>query len=292
MSSKMKRIIIIFIIIIAILVCSLSTYAIYAKDSIYNYYLESKGFYLTSDSLGNDLLNTNTLWDGNSIHLSVNNYTSNNNITDYDIRYTLSCELLDNVTGTCTFNGTNNSSLNLTLSHNESCFNNLDQVDVSNLNKTDCELGGYTWVNNKVNQDVYFNLNIDNSITDVRVKITLRATSPYQKILTGIYRLHKAELNTGSLTKSINPNNLYNDLIITNSYNTDKCVRVTFDSSKRVLDDHINIASSLSDSNNYINDFKVLVPGLSNKKISLYNKQNILNDDYNDIDIEESTGCV
>ena len=179
-----KKLIIMFS-FIGVGVCFLVTsLARYCSSSVWNYYLESHGFYFSSDFLGNDKRNVNTLWDGNSVHFNLKNNSNNSLITDYDIRYTITCEVLSDIPAVCKLNGTQNSSLNGVLSHNSRCVNNVDQVDVSSLTKTECELGGYDWQVLAVNQDVYFDVEAteDYDIQNVEVELLLVVLVHIEKV--------------------------------------------------------------------------------------------------------------
>ena len=234
-----KKILIILIILTLCTFSYLTSFARYSSNYVWNYYLESHGFYLTSDSLGLDKKNINTLWDGSSIQVVVKNYSNNNLITDYDIRYDVTCEVLNNDPYICKLNDTESSSLSLVLSSNSRCINNtLDEVDVSSYGKTECEINGYEWQNLAVNQNINFNVYAANGgeVNNASVKITVRSTSPYRKTMTGIYNLFKNAQNTGEIIKQIYDNELYDELVITNSYDIRKCVLVSFDTTTRVVE--------------------------------------------------------
>ena len=293
---KSKKKILIVLILIAILGFShLKSFARYGSNYVWNYYLESHGFYLNSDSLGLDKKNTNTLWDGTSVHFGVKNYSNNDLITDYDIRYTVTCEVLNNDPYTCKLNGTQNSTLNLVLSSNSRCVNETnDEVNVSEYSKSDCELGGYIWRNLAVNQDVYFDVIGNNGVevNNARIKITVNSTSPYRKTITGIFNLFKNTQSTGEIIKQIYDNNLYDELVITNSYDIRKCVEVSFNTDTRTVEKDSDMINPVVDSDGYIESFKILIDGKSDKVFKFYNKDFGSNYSIDDFTVVESNGCV
>ena len=295
MKSK-KKIIILILIISAILGFShLKSFARYGSNYVWNYYLESHGFYLNSDSLGMDKKNTDTLWDGSSVHLGVKNFSNNDLITDYDIKYTVTCEVLNNDPYTCKINGTNSSTLNLTLSSNSHCVNETeDLTDVSEFGKSDCEIGGYSWKNFAVTQDVYFDVVANNSgeVNNAIVKITVSSTSPYRKTITGIFNLFKNTQSTGEIIKQIYDNELYDELVITNTYDIRKCVEVSFNTSTRIIEKTQDMINPIADSNGYIESFKILLDGKSDKVFKFYNKDYSTNYTTDDFTVIESNGCV
>ena len=293
---KSKKKILIVLILIAILGFShLKSFARYGSNYVWNYYLESHGFYLNSDSLGLDKKNTNTLWDGTSVHFGVKNYSNNDLITDYDIRYTVTCEVLNNDPYTCKLNGTQNSTLNLVLSSNSRCVNETnDEVNVSEYSKSDCELGGYIWRNLAVNQDVYFDVIGNNGVevNNARIKITVNSTSPYRKTITGIFNLFKNTQSTGEIIKQIYDNNLYDELVITNSYDIRKCVEVSFNTDTRTVEKDSDMINPVVDSDGYIESFKILIDGKNDKVFKFYNKDFGSNYSIDDFTVVESNGCV
>ena len=289
-----KKLIILILVVSAILGFShLTSLARYGSNYVWNYYLESHGFYLNSDTLGLDKKNTDTLWDGSSVHFGVKNYSNNDLITDYDIRYTVTCEVLNNDPYTCKLNGTENSTLNLTLSSNAHCVNETgDSIDVSEYSKSDCEIGGYSWQTLAVTQDVYFDV-VANSgeVNNARVKITVSSTSPYRKTITGTYNLFKNAQSTGEIIKQIYDNELYDELVITNSYDIRKCVLVSFNTSSRTVEKNTDMINPIADQDGYIESFKILLNGKESKVIKFYNKDFSTNYNVDDFTVVESSGC-
>lgn len=288
-----KKILIILGLVALVSTVLISSFARYGFNHVWNYYLESRGFYLTSDYLGNNKKNINTLWDGGSVHLNINNYANNNLITDFDIRYDITCTVLNNDPYVCRINGTNNSKVSMTLSSNSRCVNNIDSEDVSLLGKSECEMGGYEWNNLAVSQDVYFDVSTlnESDINTANIRITVESTSPYKKTMNGTFSLFRNNQIEGEITKQIDDNELYDDLIITNSYNIRKCVLVSFDSSTRSVNKENNFISPTVDNDGYINSFKIIIDSKANKKIRFYNKDLSINYNIDDFTISESSGC-
>ena len=284
--KKRYKIILIVVLIGFCLGLFLTTLARYSSSNVWNYYLESQGFYFSSDNLSNDQVNVDTFWDGSSVHFNLKNFSNNNLITSKDISYQVSCEVIDSDIP-CTLNGTESSTVNGVLSKSSRCVNEIDQIDVSSMNKTECEVAGYTWENISVTNDLYFDIDSD-EITDVSVLITVNSTSPFRKTMTGVFNLSKSEVVTGNIDYNVNHYDSFDELIISNSYDTGKCISVSFDSSKRIVDitNDMNIISS--DNNGYVNSFSFGVGSMSNDKIVFYNKTGL---DFNDIVVSETDEC-
>lgn len=284
--KKRYKIILIVVLIGFCLGLFLTTLARYSSSNVWNYYLESQGFYFSSDNLSNDQVNVDTFWDGSSVHFNVKNFSNNNLISSKDISYQVSCDVIDSDIP-CTLNGTESSTVNGVLSKSSRCVNEIDQIDVSSMNKTECEVAGYTWENVSVTNDLYFDIDSD-EITDVSVLITVNSTSPFRKTMTGVFNLSKSEVVTGNIDYNVNHYNSFDELIISNSHDTGKCISVSFDSSKRIVDitNDMNIISS--DNNGYVNSFSFGVGSMSNEKIIFYNKTGL---DFNDIVVGETDEC-
>ena len=291
MSTK-KKLIVVFCLFSVGMFFYLTSLARYSSSSVWNYYLESHGFYFSSDFLGNDKKNVDTLWDGNSVHFNIKNSSNDSLITDYDIRYSVNCEVLSDIPVTCKLNGTNNSSFNGVLSSNSRCINDIDETDVSSFNKTECEIKGYSFENLAVNQDIYFDIVPQDGfeLNNVDVKITVSSVSPYKKSISGVFSLFKNSRDLGSITKSIIDSVDYDDLVLTNSYDSKKCVNVRFDSSKRIVDYDDSMSNIILDDSGYIKEFNVSIDGMSNRKIKFFNRDFSYNYSVDDFIVDES-GC-
>ena len=291
MSTK-KKLMIVFFFFFVFMSFYLTSLARYKSSSVWNYYLESHGFYFSSDFLGNDVKNVDTLWDGNSVHFNLKNSINDSLITEYDIRYNVTCEVLSDIPATCNLNGTNNSTFTGVLSSNARCINDIDDTDVSSFSKTECEIKGYSWQNLVANQDIYFDIvpTQGYELNNVDVSIVVNSVSPYKKSISGTFSLFKNSRDLGSITKSINDYEDFDDLILTNSYDTRKCVNVKFDSSKRIVDFDDSMSNTFIDASGYIKEFNISIDGMSNKKIRFFNKDFSYNYSSDDFIIDE-TGC-
>ena len=234
---KKKNILILCGILVGIVLLNYAyTYAKYVANSTWNYYLQSKEFFFSSDSLDSEgFKNVNTTWDGNKTTFNIKNSISLDKITDYDIKYDVSCEVLQGDGAKCLMNGTGTNTFSGTLSSNQMCINKTDDnVDVSNYNKSKCEIDGYTWSKIEATKELYFE--IDKNIDDVVVLVTLKTKEPYSKTITGTFTLHKGTKEIEKLVKSYESFTNYDILTIKNLYQTSKCVDIKFDSTKFRID--------------------------------------------------------
>ncbi len=275
------------------------SYAKYVSNSIVDYYLKSKGFYFSSDYLGsNNVQNVNNLWEGDSVHFNIKNNLNDIVITDYDIDYTVTCEVSgeEATYTTCGLNGTQDITQTGTLSSFQTCVNNTeDQVDVSSFNKTTCELNGYTWENQIANKDLYFDVILTDenySITDLTVNITVSSTNPYQKTLSGAFVLHKKISEEDKLTMTYNNYDNYDRLVVANSYSVNKCIKITWDSSKLLIDANYNDFSAYEvDIDNYLKAITFNIDSKSSVNYVFYKRYFNEIYDVGDFVLQESTGC-
>ena len=201
------------------------TFAKYVSNSVWDYYLKSRGFYFSSDYLGTSTINNyNTLWDGGSVPFNIRNNLNDSVITDYDIDYRITCSVEGEAAtyAECHMNGTTTHTQDGVLSSFQVCINNTDdEIDVSLFNKTNCELGGYDWTNQIAIKDLYFDVVLTDEqyeLTDVTVNVTATSTAPYSKILRGNFVLHKSNVEEGRIALNFKNYADYNRLTISNSY--------------------------------------------------------------------------
>ena len=282
--KKKKKIIIIILLLCSCFLFSITTFARYSFSNVWNYFLESQKFYFTSDNLSNNQINTDTFWDGNSVHFNLKNYSNNDLISDNNISYQVECEVIDG-DEECELNGTGRSLVTGVLSKSEGCVNEEDLEDVSSLNKTECETSGYTWEKSLVSNDLYFDITSDNEISDVSVRITATSISPFRKSMTGVFNLNKSDASTGHIEFRVNHYDVYDELVVSNTYNSQKSVSVSFDSTKRIVDVTNNMTILTTDNNSYVNSYSFSINGMTNEKFIFYSKDYLTI--FNDIIVRE-----
>lgn len=301
MKNKKKHIILILILLVtSIAVIYGITSAKYISNSIWNYYLKSKGFYFSSEQLSSSTViqNADSQWDGGSVNFNINNSLNQDVITDYDISYTASCTVTGDAAtyAECRMNGNASNTQDGVLSSLQACSNTTgDQVDVSSFNKTNCELGGYDWINQIVTKNLYFDVVLTDTnyeINDVVVNVIVTTTSPYSKTLSGDFKLHKAEAKGNNVTLSYKNYSNYDRLIVSNPSSNTKCVKVTWDASKLIIDaDSSKYSSAVTDTNNYINEVKFNINAKDSLSYIFYSKSFSTTYDVNEFTLEESSGC-
>ena len=272
------------------------TYAKYVSNAVLNYYLTTKGFYFNSEELDTlEKNNIDTSWDGESVYFSLTNSANNTLATEYDIKYKVTCSIEeeDNKTKECYLNGTEKNTMTATLSTNAGCKNNTkDKVDTSSYNEIKCIEDGYTWESKPSISQVYFDV-VDtegNEVDTATVVITAEAIAPYKKELTGKFILNKDTSEVGSLSVNYESKNYYENVIITNSYNEDKCVKLTWDASNLVIDLKEEIQANV-DQNNYINELIFKLEKKNSRNFTFYKTEQ--NKKYSELDfvLVESDEC-
>ncbi len=301
MKNKKKHI----ILILALLVSSLAviygiTSAKYISNSVWNYYLKSKGFYFSSEQLSSSSVvkNVDSQWDGGSVNFNIKNNLNQTVITDYNIGYTASCTVTGDAAAyaECRMNGTASNTQDGVLSSLQACSNTTgDEVDVSSFDKTNCELNGYDWINQIVTKNLYFDVVLTNTnyeITDVVVNVTVTSTSPYSKTLSGDFTLHKAASKGDDVTLSYKNYSNYDRLIVSNPSSSIKCVKVTWDTSKLIINaDSSQYSSAATDLNNYINEIKFNINAKDSLSYIFYSKSFSTTYTVSEFTVEETEGC-
>lgn len=299
MSKDKKYMFLAILILVGILIVVNSfSYAKYVSNSVWNYYLRAKGFYFTSDDLGDSTIsNINNSWDGSSVHFNIRNNLNKEVMTTYDINYHTVCTITgdESEIASCHLNGTTSNEYDGILSSLDGCSNNTnDEVDVSSYDKNTCESSGYIWEKQIGVKDMYFDVVSNNGeeISDVTVNIVVTSTSPYSKTLSGEFKLHKSIIDDGKIVTNYKSNDGYGRLTISNSYLSDKCVNVSFDSSTLRSDIDINkISGYSSDIDGYLSDFNISVPSKDSLNIIFYEMDSNIVYSQSDFVVTESTGC-
>ena len=249
------------------------TYAKYVYKEAHNYYLQSKGFYFTSDYLDINLKQTvNNYWDGNKVYFNIKNNINENIITDYDINYKVKCTTNDDAL-TCNLNGTGKNEIEGQLKLNAVCVNNTsDGVDTSSFTSYECSSGGYTWNNKVVSNDIYFEIEGDN-ISRVNVNLEISSINPYKKTLIGKFILNKVSVSN-DIDINYNDYDDYGILSIRNNSNLKKCVSVSYSTDNLVIDDYSNVLSYTSNNNGYIDSFKLGIESNNSLNYKFYKRNN------------------
>lgn len=268
----------------------------YVSNSVWNYYLKSKGFYFTSEDLSTSgIKSVNNVWTGESIYFNIKNSLNSSVASEIDISYTASCLIkTEGVYGNCYMNGSGSSSYNGTLSSYQRCVNNTGNgTDVSGLSKTDCELGGYDYITEEASSDLYFDIvGLSNEVTDLTVSVTVTSTSPYQKTLKGDFVLHKVAGDDEDISYTVSSKNDYYNLVVTNSYGMNKCVNISWDSTKIYADINIdNIDTYLTDDDGYLKSIKKQIEGKNSISFKYRNKDNEYSITSDSFEITELDSC-
>lgn len=259
-----------FGIILLVILTKGITYAKYVSDAAFNYYLGSKGFYFESDDLSSTQNKiTDTSWDGEKVTFNIKNSSNKYIASESDISYEITCSIEEeNTTKECFLNGTDSNKITAKLSSSLGCLNETnDEVDTSSYTEENCS--EYTWTYLPTSSDHYFEV-VDkegNEINNATVVITAKSTEPYEKTISAKYILTKDSSDIGSLSLKYETKTNYENVIITNSYNEDKCLKLTWNADDLLIDE---------DSNDYIS-YKTNDASYINEIIFKVSKKNSMN---------------
>ena len=272
------------------------TFAKYASNSVLNYYLNSKGFYFDSDDLSSSTKkNTDTSWNGNSVNFTLSNSANETLSTEYDIKYKVTCTLEEeNTSKVCYLNGTNSNTVEATLSTTAGCSNYTDDgVDTSAYEETLCKEKNYTWESKPTIANLYFDV-VDtkgNDVDTATVLITATSTSPYEKTLSAKYILNKDKNELGTLALTYESKTNYENIIVTNSYNEDKCLKLTWNPENLVIDLDDETIKKNKDENNYINEIIFNLEKKNSRNFIYYKTDNTKTYSEEDFTLVETTEC-
>lgn len=294
MKEKGKKITIVLLLLLTVIAATTLTFGKYIYNSVWNYYLKSKGFYFESDLLEINKKNNSLLkWNGSDIYFTLKNSLNNELISEYDISYKLTCIVLGDEANyiDCVINGTNSNTFNGSLSNVASCVNNVDSEDVSSLTKVDCELNGYTWHDEVTIKNNYFNLVLKDeskNIDEVSVKIIAESIKPYNKTLVGIFNINKIDSENTELETYYQSFSEHDELSITNKSTSDKCMQLSFGSSNYLFDlDETEVENYSTDSDGKINKINVKIEKSSSVIYKFYKINDGKQYSINDFTIEE-----
>lgn len=295
--NKKKILFIIFIFIGIIGINTTFTYSKYVANNIYNYFLNSKQFYFSSDSLDKEgMKNVNTTWDGSDIVLKLQNAISENQVTEYDIKYTAKCEVEGKKDVQCVFTEFESDTFDGTLSSYQKCTNDTDDgVDVTSYNKTKCELGKYEWSNEIASKDIAFNIipeNEDDEVDDVTVSVTITSTEPYKKTIKGTFYVHKGEVVKEEILTYYDSYLNYDVLTISNLMATSSCQKISFDPSIYRIDGNVQDYETYTTNNDgYIDSITLKLPSSKDIALKFYKTKFEEIYDVTNFTLEESNVC-
>ena len=271
------------------------SFAKYVSNSVWNYYLGTKGFYFSSEQLDtNKITNVNNNWNYDSTYFTLKNSENDFLITDYDIEYTVKCTIQNDASNysKCTLNGTNSNTFTGVISTSNVCKNNINEI--SSYSEEDCELNGYEWSAQENYKDLYFDIvkTGEQDINYVSVLIEVTTTSPYSKTISGEFNLSNVPIQESGLGISYKEFDNYSRVIISNSYDENKCVKLNWNPDNLRIDEiNEQISSYQTNTNGFINEIKFNI----NKKDSIsyifYKTDFSKKYDYQEFSLIESNEC-
>ncbi|MDD4407500.1 MAG: hypothetical protein PHX19_00465 [Bacilli bacterium] len=258
------------------------TFAKYVGNTIWDYYLSTKGFYLSSDKLSDDIKeNANDYWDKERVYFNIKNSQNKLLITDYDIEYEVSCRIIGDasLSSDCLLEGTDLSAVTGVLSATKLCVNNTeDGIIVDNYNKAQCDNGGYNWESQIASKDLYFDIVFnDEELSDVTAEITFISTSPYKKTLTGQFLLKNSLLIEDNITLKYEDNTNTGNLIISNPALKSKIIELSWDTSQLLIDEDSSYIDSYTATDNKINKVYLIMNPKSSINLLFYKATNNIN---------------
>lgn len=300
MKLNKKHFLVITVVVIALLIqASFITYGKYISNSIWEYYLKSKGFYFSSELLSIDNQTTvNSNWDGSSVEFSLNNNLNDLIAASSDIEYELECNIISeaNEYADCVLNDTTLNKITKVLKSEAICENKTtDLVDTKLLTKEECTEQNYDWVFKPVMDDNYFSILLNNnnySLKEVTVEIKATSKKPFERVLTGQFVLNKNTLMENQITHQYTRFDNYGALVITNSNDVDTCLSIKWDPQKFTLISDKSLFTELKEnSEQVINEGKLLSSKKSGLEIRFIQSNPLINYGNENFIVTKETAC-
>ena len=276
--KRIKKYIILLMLVVGVGFLLSLTYSLakYVGNTVWDYFLSTKGFYLSSDNLNNDYQeNINEYWDNERVYLNIQNGQNELLITEYDIEYEASCRVTGDaaLSANCLLDGTDSNEISGVLSSSKICINKTDdEVIVKDFTKTQCENGGYSWENQLTNKKIYFDIiyNDENELEFIEVEIILKSTVPYKKTLTGKFILKNSLVIEDNINLQYEDNINTGNLIITNPALKSKIVELSWNPIELLIDKDTSYIDSYKETDNYINKIYMIVSPKSSINLIYY----------------------
>lgn len=272
--------IIILVLTLGLIITRGYSYARYASNAVFNYYLSSKGFYFESDDLTYDTKNNvDTMWNGDKVYFTLSNSANDALASEVDIKYEVKCVVNEeDTTKACLLNGSESNILEATLSASFGCS------DGTNVTEEVCLENKGEWVSKPSTATLYFEVidTEDKDVLNASVTITVTTLKPYKKELSANYSLIRDNSEIGSLSMKYEKGLVKSNLIITNSYNEDKCVLVSWDTGDFVFDDKSNrVLGNTYDNDGNVNSVYFKMNKMDSSNLEFYAKDSSI--EYNEL---------
>lgn len=282
------------ILLVVVIITHAYSVAKYTSNTVFSYYLNSKGFYFESEDLGVETKNhIDTMWDGDKVYFTISNSKSKDLTTSFDVEYSVTCTIDgDNKEKTCIINDTGYGSYTGTLSADFGCVDKKNNKDVSNLDEETCKIDEYSWEAVPTSSKLYFVVVDKNGqeVNNAKVKITVTAKKPYTKTLSASYTLIRAASDIGGLNVDYVQGEIFDDVLVSNSYNEDKCVKLSWDANKYSVKGTDYLDSNLDDNGN-VKEIIFKLNSMNSKRYEFYRVNNEYEYNLGDFELIESNEC-
>jgi len=282
----MKKTIIILTttVIILFLILGLSSITIKDTSAKYtnyqelNHYYSSNKLYISSSNLDKtNKYNIINYYNYDSLELQISNSINSSQITNYDIKYQLTCHILGDAANyyQCLFDESDGNTIETTLPANYTC------QEEPTYSKEECLNNKYTLSyleNNNLHNFKLIKLSTSAStISTVEAEILLTTTYPFTQTLKGIYvfNINQDEINTINITQT-NETSHTCEYTVSNKYSQSKTIQLNFDNTNIIIDEtsetYKNKLSETTSINNYIASITISIPSYSKIKIPFYKR--------------------
>ena len=130
-----------------------------------------------------------------------------------------------------------------------------------------------------------------NDVETATVLIAATSTSPYEKTISAKYALTKDKSEIGSLSLKLEDKTSYKNLVVTNSYNENKCLKLTWNPEELVIDLEDATIIQNKNENDYTNELIFSLEKKNSKNFIFYQLDNTKTINEENFTLVESTEC-
>ncbi len=259
------------------------------QNIITSIYFDSKGFYFESETLSEKNVQN---WYHEKVYIELSNNLGEK-ITDEDIEYKATCNVLNTSDIECRLNGTNTNSIKGTLNTVGVCYN--EEIDVTYLTKTECQNQGYKWQQQEATTEIFFELksNEDNiNIEEIKVNVTVTSVSPEVKTLSNEFVLTYTEKPEITFEASYIEKEKNDTLVIANPTDVSNCISVLFPDNLLSVDEkNKGVVKYFTNNNGKINSLIITVEPYNTVEIDFFPLTEEEKIDIKTFYIENAVGC-
>lgn len=249
----------------------------YTNYQEFNHLYESSKFYFSSNNLDSEnKYNVINYYDFNNITFNLKNSLNEEQISQYDLEYEITCEVKDeaNEYYKCLIDDKDNNVLKSELKKKITC------VEDINLTEEECTEQKYTKkLTENIKEHTFKLEKIKDNYELDNVTVSLKATTkkPFTYLLEGTYILNlNTNIKDTILINNLNDTKSSCEYLISNTYKENKIIKLNINTTNLIIDEtskiYLDKIASTTNVDNYINSITFNLNTNNSLKINLYKK--------------------